>query len=542
VQLKYKTLFLTMSAALFLGVFLGQHYFYMLDGTRKYLKFRIESAIIGGETYVNNVLSTQYRQRSAVQSAKLEKTSVDSSALPLLLKTLSLDSIAEFAASKTFIGGAFTKIGHNILLTDRIGNIFFLDRQALSIRKMDYPVTPNNIQELILSGRDLTRMAVVAYIAYDENESVVYLSMQSFNKHSGHSRFIISSLFINRDNLANIGGWHTIFETEDIPDAYAIHGSAGGKLLIADDKLFFSVGDFTYGQTPESAFDFIAQSPKASFGGIYEYNLLDKSLKRKSFGNRNPQGLALTSEGQLLETEQGPDGGDELNIIEDGKNYGWPFETYGTDYLKFDWPIKPPDPTTKFEKPIFAWVPDVAITPIIQVSEFSQRWKGDLIAGSLRAQSLFRLKLIGNRVVFVEPIWIGHRVRDMIEFEGEIVLMTDDPAIVFVTVDDLRLRRNSKGAIVDVDPALAKCMSCHHFGPTNPSHSAPTLTGIYDKKIASDDYMRYSDALKRQEGKWNESNLEKFLADPSGFIPGSTMPNLGLSDTDIGEVISKLKR
>ena len=130
----------------------------------------------------------------------------------------------------------------------------------------------------------------------------------------------------------------------------------------------------------------------------------------------------------------------------------------------------------------------------------------------------------------------------MIEFEGEIVLMTDDPAIVFVTVDDLRLRRSHKGAIVDVDPALAKCMSCHHFGPTNPSHSAPTLTGIYDKQIASDDYMRYSDALKRHKGKWNESNLENFLADPSGFIPGSTMPNLGLSDAEIGEVISKLKK
>jgi cytochrome c2 len=313
-------------------------------------------------------------------------------------------------------------------------------------------------------------------------------------------------------------------------------------LLIADDKLFFSVGDFDYGKTPKSDFDFIAQSPKASFGGIYEYNLLNKSLKRKSFGNRNPQGLALTSEGQLLETEQGPDGGDKLNFIEDGRNYGWPFETYGTDYLKFDWPIKAPDTSTKFEKPIFAWVPDVAITPVVQIAEFNQRWKGDLIAGSLRAQSLFRLKMIGNRVVFVEPIWIGHRVRDMIEFEGEIVLMTDDPAIVFVTVDDLRLQKNSKGAIVDINPALAKCMSCHHFGPTNPTHSAPTLTGIYDKQIASDDYMRYSDALKRQQGRWNESNLRKFLADPSGFIHGSTMPNLGLSDSEIDDVISTLKR
>ena len=388
-QLKHKTFIYAVGTALCLGVFLGQHYFYILDGTRKYLKFRFESAIIGEETYVNNVLSTQYIKHSAGQPDKLEETYVESSALPLRLKKLSLNSVAEFAAKQNaFIGGAFTKLGQNILLTDRIGNIFFLDRQTLSIRKMNYPATPNNIQGLILSGRELTRMAVVAYIAYDDKESVVYLSMQSFNKGSGHSRFIISALSINRDNLANIGDWHTIFETEDIPDAYAIHGSAGGKLLIAGDKLFFSVGDFTYGKTPESDFDFVAQSPKASFGGIYEYNLLNKSLKRKSFGNRNPQGLALTSEGQLLETEQGPDGGDELNLIEDGKNYGWPFETYGTDYLKFDWPIKAPDPTAKFEKPIFAWVPDVAITPVVQISEFSQRWKGDLIAGVIEGAEL----------------------------------------------------------------------------------------------------------------------------------------------------------
>ena len=171
-------------------------------------------------------------------------------------------------------------------------------------------------------------------------------------------------------------------------------------------------------------------------GKIYEYDLNTKKVRVKSIGHRNPVGLVFTKDGKLIDAEHGPKGGDELNLIADGKNYGWPYRTYGVQYGAFTWPITLKEPNADFVEPLYAWVPSAAISSVIQISDFNDRWNGDLMVGSLKAQTLFRVKIINDRVIFSEPIWVGQRVRDIVELPNQIVLITDNPALVFITVDE----------------------------------------------------------------------------------------------------------
>jgi cytochrome c2 len=531
------TLVLGFILFLFLGIIIGR---YDLGISRainfaklhqkKFLIYRI-----GEEAVVKDTLHKYYRISNS--SPEVEVRTIETSRLPLLLMKAPLAGTAAFFDDKGLVGGAVTKVEDSLFVMDKLGNIFVFDFQSNSLRKLDYGIFPNGFREVIKNTVNPSGFAVRAlYIAYDSNAGTIYVSLLKYNAVSQHSRFNVSAISIDKNTKKKTSDWRTVFESEDIPDILNRSDLAGGRLIIVGRILYFTIGDFGAKQM------LLAQSPASSFGKIYEFDLLTNRARLKSIGHRNPQGLVFTNEGKLLETEHGPDGGDELNLIADGKNYGWPYRTHGTDYGKFDWHIKFREPDTNFEEPLYAWVPSPAISPIIQISGFHDRWNGDLLVGSLKARTLFRLKFVNDRVVFSEPIWIGHRIRDIAQLGDQIILMTDDPALLFISVDEKRVSRNSKAQSVELDPALAKCLNCHHFGETNPSHLAPTLANILNKPIASDDrFQRYSESLKNKGGNWDEESLRKFIRSPNEFSTGSSMPALGLSSQEIDEIISLLK-
>lgn len=530
-------------ACLVAGMAIGRYDWLPISKVASALKAAKKQAAIllaGEDKYVARTLEGQYRKGPAAAPAP-EAQALDTSRLPLRLERHPLAGSGAFAASEELVRGALARVGERVLVMDKLGNIFHFDAGAL--RKLDYGVFPNGVRESILQrGQSLSLTALRAlYIAYDPARSTLYVSLQRFNAQSRHARFNVSALPIDAGTLARKGDWRTIFESEDIPDEASFRGATGGRLLVAGDRLFFSVGDYNFGQVPDKPFELVAQNRESAFGKIYEHDLRSGKTRVKSIGHRNPQGLVLTAEGKLLDTEHGPEGGDELNLVVDGKNYGWPYRTHGTDYGTFTWPIKLRAPAVEFAEPLHAWVPAVGVSPLIQVGAFHERWKGDLLAGSLKAQSLFRMKMVDDRIVFSEPIWIGHRIRDILEVPGRLVLMTDEPALLVVTVDEERLRADSKlQKNVEFIPALAKCLNCHHFGPTTPSHAAPSLVNVMSRRIASDSFERYSEALKKKAGTWDTDSLARFIADPNGFAPGSTMPGLGLSKKEVEEVVTAL--
>lgn len=135
-----------------------------------------------------------------------------------------------------------------------------------------------------------------------------------------------------------------------------------------------------------------------------------------TLGHRNVQGMAFNPvDGKLWASEHGPQGGDELNVIEPGRNYGWPVITYGCEYSSCD---KIGEGTTKdgMEQPAAHWSPAIAPTGMVFLtSDRYPGWKGNLFLGMLQGRAVLRLKLDGNKVVEQEYLVTGlmDRVRDV---------------------------------------------------------------------------------------------------------------------------------
>ena len=149
-----------------------------------------------------------------------------------------------------------------------------------------------------------------------------------------------------------------------------------------------------------------------------------------SLGHRNIQGMAVHPEtGELWASEHGPQGGDEINVVERGRNYGWPLVTYGRNYGSGT-VIGEEGPKPGFEMPLKHWVP-VSVAPSGLAFVTSDRypgWKGSLLVGTLRAQTLVRLTLDGRRVTGEQRLLteLGQRIRDVRQGpDGWIYIVTD---------------------------------------------------------------------------------------------------------------------
>lgn len=147
-----------------------------------------------------------------------------------------------------------------------------------------------------------------------------------------------------------------------------------------------------------------------------------------SWGHRNPQGAAWGPDGRLWLHEHGPQGGDEINRPEAGRNYGWPVVTHGENYGGG----KIGEGTNKagMEPPLHWWVPSIAPSGMafLTSDRYGPAWRGSLFVGALKAQRLHRLQLQGTRVVRDEYLLtaLGARIRDVRQGpDGWLYLLTD---------------------------------------------------------------------------------------------------------------------
>jgi glucose/arabinose dehydrogenase len=155
-----------------------------------------------------------------------------------------------------------------------------------------------------------------------------------------------------------------------------------------------------------------------------------------SIGHRNPQGIAIDPETNILwETEHGPRGGDEVNLVRPGKNYGWPTISYGINYNGTTFT----NITAKdgLEQPVVYWLPSIAPsgTAMVRGDKFP-KWKGDLLVGSLRFNYLHRCDIQGDKIVKEEIMLknIG-RMRDVqIGKDGYIYVAVENPGAIYRVV------------------------------------------------------------------------------------------------------------
>ena len=324
--------------------------------------------------------------------------------------------------------------------------------------------------------------------------------------------------------------------------------SAGGAMVYdpRTDEIVITIGDYSLngignvfsGPIPPS------QSPDTNLGKILRVSRTTGEGRIISMGHRNQQGLSISKDGELIATEHGPKGGDEINLIEEGKNYGWPYVSMGTLYNAYTFPEKPIQPGQVhggFTPPIMAFMPNPGISAVMHIEGFHPAWDGDLMVTSLRGQTLLRVRRweTGD---YVEPIYIGDRIRDVDVIGKQMVLATDGGKIILLNpVENLEMARSDTGLVNNMT-ALESCGSCHNVISATSTNNAPYLLNIVGRQIASaSDFTRYSDGLlAKADTAWDIDSLEQFLRSPQDFAPGTAMPDLDLSDAEIAELMRLL--
>jgi glucose/arabinose dehydrogenase len=216
--------------------------------------------------------------------------------------------------------------------------------------------------------------------------------------------------------------WVDQEEIFHVPGEFHINSGAhfGTRFVFQDGYLFFSIG--------ERGRQDMAQDVKKPNGKIHRIfddgrippdnpfvDVEGAYPSIWSYGHRNPQGLDLDPRtGKLWETEHGPRGGDEVNLVQRGLNYGWPVITYGMNYNGS--PITDATAKEGMIQPIHYWVPSIAVCGIdFYEGDKFPGWKNNLFAGGMASEELHRLVIENDQVVSEEIVLKGQgRVRDVL--------------------------------------------------------------------------------------------------------------------------------
>ena len=265
--------------------------------------------------------------------------------------------------------------------------------------------------------------------------------------------FRVSSTTLLRDgpDVEVSDAWRTVFNAWPClrPDSFADWRSGGRMLTDAPEHLLVLVGD--HGADDEALLD-----DEGSLGKLLRIEIGTGAAETLTRGHRNPQGLVRDAAGNLWATEHGPRGGDELNLLEPGRNYGFPQVSYGLPY---------PDESSDrkygtegrhdgFTRPVFAWVPSPGIAAV-EVNDLRAfpLWDDDLLIASLSGtsyiegipggHSIFRVRRRGRVIQYVERIMVGDgAIRDLAFLpDGSLALLLSSPGVHRVRL----LRRIDEG-------------------------------------------------------------------------------------------------
>jgi glucose/arabinose dehydrogenase len=245
-------------------------------------------------------------------------------------------------------------------------------------------------------------------------------------------RLAVNRVDISPDAAPRILGTATVFRSKPCVPPAAIQHTSGKLVRVSNSRAYVTLGDLGYPGINN-------RKARGQLGSVLRIEK-GTSAVRISQGHRNGQGLTRDRLGRLWETEHGPRGGDELNLIRQGRDYGWPFVTLGQPYGTQDY-VMPTRPGTHagYSKPKTSWTPSVATSELVQVPGSWTGWTtsvgGDLLMGTLKDQSLWRIRVDrAGRVTQRERLEVGHRIRDVdVRADGSVAATTDDGTLLVLT-------------------------------------------------------------------------------------------------------------
>jgi glucose/arabinose dehydrogenase len=248
----------------------------------------------------------------------------------------------------------------------------------------------------------------------------------------------ISDLFKKASKAKSIYQWPGC---ASFPQDTGWHNFAG-RLAISDTSIYMTAGFIDSDAYTNVKLQTAPELDGSLFGQVIKIDLATFRVQEFASGLRSPAGIVTVDlpEGDVLYvTEHGPKGGDELNFISKGSDYGWPKVSLGLPYVGND--VTGADTRygthQGFAPPMFSWTPSIAPSAIIELSEsldgYGSWQKGDLVFGTLKNQSLVRIKISNQQTVTtVEEMKIGFRIRDLEQVGDVVVLGSDDGRIATI--------------------------------------------------------------------------------------------------------------
>ena len=318
-----------------------------------------------------------------------------------------------------------------MLITEKAGTLYLLSADGQQRKRVD------GIPSVSSEGQG-GLMDVVLHPGFAQNR-LVYFSYAEAGQ-GGKGVVLARGVLADGDQPA-LQKVETLFRATPYVDG---DGHFSGRIAFSSDGFLF----FTNGERQKFE---PAQDPKATLGKVLRLKddgtpAPDNPLAAKgfhpavwSYGHRNLLGIAFDASGNLWEEEMGPKGGDELNLILPGRNYGYPIVSDGDHYD--DKPIPDHDTRPEFEKPKVSWNPVISPGGLMVYSgKLWPQWKGDLFIGGLSSQALIRVDVDGTNARKGDQWPMGERIREPEEGpDGAIWLLEDG-------------RRDGKGRLLKLTP------------------------------------------------------------------------------------------
>jgi len=327
-----------------------------------------------------------------------------------------------------------------LLLTERLpGRLHIFDPKADPKGALSEPVA--GVSALMSPGaKDIGVLDVMLDPHYATNHQI-FFTFFDYVKNTDRDTYTDSNTYVARAKLDEdkcaLADAKVIFRAQPALPSKRLGGKTGGRIAIAPDgTLFVTIGD----RSDSPPWD-VAQRMDTDLGKIIHITADGAPAPDNPFlgkpgvlpeiwatGLRSEEGLAFDPRGRLWETEHGPRGGDELNIIEKGKNYGWPVVAHGIDYPGT--PIG--DGSTHkegMEEPVYYWDPVIAPSGLaFYTGNLFPQWKNSVFVGGLRGMVLVRLTIANDKVVSEEPLLteLNTRIRDVrVGPDGAVYVLTD---------------------------------------------------------------------------------------------------------------------